>query len=64
MRFEIERDERRVASVTWEGPGQVAVLVDDPADRPRVDRFFGEEVVYLSADDSFGGGMEIGRAHV
>jgi hypothetical protein len=57
MRFEIERDERRVASVTWEGPGQVAVLVDDPADRPRVDRFFGEEVVYLSADDSFGGGM-------
>ena len=32
MRFEIERDERRVASVTWEGPGQVAVLVDDPAD--------------------------------
>ena len=45
MRFEIERNERHVASVTWEGPGQVAVLVDDPADRTRVDRFFGEEVV-------------------
>ncbi|MFM8943995.1 MAG: hypothetical protein ACKOI0_01850 [Actinomycetota bacterium] len=57
MRFEIERDDRHVASVTWEGPGQVAVRVADPADGPRFDRFFGEEVVYLSADAGFGGGM-------
>jgi hypothetical protein len=57
MRYEFERGEHRVASVLWEGPGQVTVEVSDPADRAQFDRFFGEEVVYLSAGMDFGGGM-------
>lgn len=55
MRYVIERDDSHVASVVWEGPGQVAVLATDPADQPRLDRFFEEEVVYLSTDPGFGG---------
>ena len=57
MRYEFERGGRTVANVLWEGPGQVSVEVSDPADRPQFDRFFGEEVVYLSADMEFGGAM-------
>jgi hypothetical protein len=57
MRYEFERGGRTVASVLWEGPGQVTVDVADPADRPSFDRFFGEEVVYLSAGEDFGGAM-------
>ncbi|MFM8999842.1 MAG: hypothetical protein ACKOKE_07315 [Actinomycetota bacterium] len=57
MRYEIERDDRHVASLVWEGPGQVAVCAADPADQPRFDRFFGEQVVYLSTDLGFGGAL-------
>jgi hypothetical protein len=57
MRYEFERDGHTVANVLWEGPGQVTVEVADPAERPLFDRFFGEEVVYLSTSDDFGGGM-------
>ena len=57
MRYEFERDGRTVANVLWEGPGQVTVDVADPADRPQFDRFFGQEVVYLSASTDFGGAM-------
>ena len=57
MRYEFERGDHRVASVLWEGPGQVTVEVTDPADRPQFDRFFGEEVVYLSSGMDFGGDM-------
>jgi hypothetical protein len=57
MRYEFERDGRTVASVLWEGPGQVTVDVADPADRQQFDRFFGEEVAYLDAGVDFGGGM-------
>jgi hypothetical protein len=57
MRYEFERNGRPVASVLWEGPGQVTVLVQDPADRPQFERFFGQEVVYLSASSDFGGAM-------
>ena len=60
MRYEFERDGRTVASVLWEGPGQVTVDVADPADRPQFDRFFGEEVAYLDAGVDFGGGMDEG----
>ena len=58
MRYEFERDGRTVASVLWEGPGQVTMDVADPADRPLIDRFFGSEVVYLSAGIDFGGAEE------
>ncbi len=58
MRYEMERDGRLVASVLWEGPGQVTAEVSDAADRPLFDRFFGEEVVYLDAGFDFGGGMD------
>jgi hypothetical protein len=57
MRYEFERGGRTVASVVWEGPGQVHVEVADQADRPQFDRFFGEEVAYLDAGWDFGGGM-------
>ena len=57
MRYEFDRDGHTVASVLWEGPGQVSVEVGDPSDRPLFDRFFGEEVVYLSASVDFGGDM-------
>ena len=56
MRFEIERDERRVASVLWEGPGQVVVRAADPADADRLEGFLGTEVVYLSSDGGIGEG--------
>jgi hypothetical protein len=58
MRYEFERGGRTVASVLWEGPGQVTVNAADPADRPQFDRFFGEEVAYLDAGADFGGGMD------
>jgi hypothetical protein len=57
MRYEFERGDHRVASVLWEGPGQVTIDVADPADRSQFDRFFGEEVAYLSASFDFGGDM-------
>ena len=60
MRYEFERDGHRIASVLWEGPGQVTVEVADPSERPLFDRFFGEEVVYLDAGFDFGGGMSEG----
>ena len=60
MRYEFERNGHRVASVLWEGPGQVDVDVADAADRPRFDRFFGSEVVYMDAGSDFGGGMSEG----
>ncbi len=49
MRYEFERDDHTVASVLWEGPGQVTVDVTDKADRPQFDRFFGSEVAYLGS---------------
>jgi len=58
MRYEFDRGDHTVASVLWEGPGQVVVDVADPADRPAFDRFFGTEVVYLSAGFDFGGAEE------
>ena len=57
MRYEFDRDGHTVASVLWEGPGQVTVEVTDPTERTQFDRFFGEEVVYLSTSFDFGGGM-------
>ena len=57
MRYEFERDGHTVASVLWEGPGQVSVEVSDASERPLFDRFFGEEVVYLSTSFDFGGDM-------
>jgi hypothetical protein len=57
MRYEFERGGHRVASVLWEGPAQVTFEVADEADRPRFDRFFATETVYLDAGFGFGGGM-------
>ena len=53
MRYEFEKDGATVASVLWEGPGQVSVETDDPATRAAVDRYLSSEVTYLSG---FGGG--------
>jgi hypothetical protein len=47
MRYEFERDGTVVASVLWEGPGQVTVDAADSATRATVDRYLSSEVVYL-----------------
>jgi hypothetical protein len=52
MRYEFEKDGRTVASVLWEGPGQVTVETDDPATKATVDRYLASEVTYMSG---FGG---------
>ncbi|HEX6843566.1 MAG TPA: hypothetical protein VF235_00480 [Actinomycetota bacterium] len=53
MRYEFERDGTVVASVLWEGPGQVSVDAIDQATRATVDRYLSSEVVYL------GGGFDV-----
>ena len=57
MRYEFERDGTVVASVLWEGPGQVSVESADAATRGVVDRYLSSEVVYL------GGGFDFGAEH-
>jgi hypothetical protein len=52
MRYEFEKDGRTVASVLWEGPGQVTVETDDAATKATVDRYLASEVTYMSG---FGG---------
>lgn len=54
MRYEFERDGTVVASVLWEGPGQVSVEAIDQATRVTVDRYLSSEVVYL------GSGFDVG----
>ena len=54
MRYEFERDGNVVASVLWEGPGQVSVEAEDSSVRSVVDRYLSSEVVYL------GSGFDIG----
>lgn len=57
MRYEFERDGTTVASVLWEGPGQVVIQAGDSALRSQFDRFFSSEVTYL------GGGFGAGEGH-
>jgi hypothetical protein len=52
MRYEFEKDGRTVASVLWEGPGQVSVETEDASTRATVDRYLSSEVTYMSG---FGG---------
>jgi hypothetical protein len=56
MRYEFERDGTVVASVLWEGPGQVTVQTADAATRTTVDRYLSSEVVYM------GGGWDMSDA--
>lgn len=49
MRYEFERNGAVVASVLWEGPGQISVEVADPTVRAAADRFFESEVTYLGS---------------
>ena len=58
MRYEFERDGTVVASVLWEGPGQVSVDAIDNSTRATVDRYLSSEVVYL------GGGFDVGDEQV
>ena len=58
MRYEFERDGTVVASVLWEGPGQVTVETAEPSTRSVVDRYLSSEVVYL------GGGFDVGEEQV
>jgi hypothetical protein len=54
MRYEFERNGTVVASVLWEGPGQVTVEAAEPSVRATVDRYLSSEVVYL------GPGFDVG----
>lgn len=54
MRYEFERDGTVVASVLWEGPGQVTVEAAEPTVRATVDRYLSSEVDYM------GGGFDVG----
>ncbi len=52
MRYEFERDGVVIASVLWEGPGQVSVETAEPSVRTVVDGYLASEVIYM------GGGFE------
>ena len=58
MRYEFERDGNVVASVLWEGPGQVSVEAEDSSVRSVVDRYLSSEVVYLGSGFDFGDDQE------
>ncbi len=49
MRYEFDRNGTVVASVLWEGPGQVTVRTADTSTRAVVDRYLSSEVVYLGS---------------
>ena len=54
MRYEFERDGAVVASVLWEGPGQVTVEAAEPTVRSTVDRYLSSDVIYLGGGFDFG----------
>ena len=58
MRYEFERDGTVVASVLWEGPGQVTVDAIDHGTRATVDRYLSSDVQYL------GGGFDVAEEHI
>jgi hypothetical protein len=49
VRYEFDRNGTVVASVLWEGPGQVTVQTADTSTRTVVDRYLSSEVVYLGS---------------
>jgi hypothetical protein len=59
MRYEFERDGTTVASVLWEGPGQVVIEASDSTLRSQFDRFFSSEVTYLGGDVGAGAQDEL-----
>ena len=58
MRYEFERDGTVVASVLWEGPGQVTVEHAEPSTRAVVDRYLSSEVIYLGSGFDVGEGQD------
>ena len=54
MRYEFERNGTVVASVLWEGPGQVSVESAEPSTRAVVDRYLSSDEVYLGSGFDFG----------
>ena len=53
MRYEFERNGSVVASVLWEGPGQVSVEMAEASTRAVVDRYLSSDVVYLGSGFEF-----------
>jgi hypothetical protein len=49
MRYEFERDGAPVGAAQWEGPGQVALDMQDEKAKPEFTRFFAREEVYLGS---------------
>ena len=58
MRYEFERGGATVATVLWEGPGQVAVDATEGSVRRQVERYFQAEVTYLGGGIGFEEGAE------
>jgi hypothetical protein len=48
MRFEFTQNGDAVGAAQWEGPGQVTLHVEDPAERRRLAEYFSAETTYLS----------------
>ena len=49
MRYEFTKEGAAVGAAQWEGPGQVALELEDSAAKPAFDRFFAREEVYLGS---------------
>jgi hypothetical protein len=49
MRYEFQRDGTTVGAAQWEGPGQVALELQDDTAKPAFSRFFEREEVYLDS---------------
>jgi hypothetical protein len=47
MKVEFERDGHVVATVLWEGPGQVVLEAAEPSVREPIERFLASDVAYL-----------------
>ena len=48
MRFEFHDKDGRVGTAQWEGPGQVRLTVDDPAERDYLTTYFAGEMHYMA----------------
>jgi hypothetical protein len=48
MRYEFKRQDQPVGWAQWEGPGQVAMVMDDQDDRDFFQEYFSGNVTYLA----------------
>jgi hypothetical protein len=49
MRYEFDKQDKKVGWAQWEGPGQVALEMREPKDREFFNEYFSGNVTYLAA---------------